>query len=134
MKCITLFQPHATLMVIGEKKIETRPRKWSFVGPVAIHAGLNRCWMSLCDKEPFKSALKRHGLKKSDLAFGAILGQVQKLDCVNTEDIRNKISQKEMTFGNYENGRYAYLTNSPKHYDFYTSIDGHQGIWEWSEK
>jgi hypothetical protein len=40
MKALTLYQPWATLMALGAKMIETRPKKWKHTGPVAIHAGL----------------------------------------------------------------------------------------------
>jgi hypothetical protein len=48
MKCITLYNPPATLMAIGAKLIETRPKKWKHRGPVAIHAGVCTDWLDLC--------------------------------------------------------------------------------------
>lgn len=39
MKVITLIQPWATLVALGEKKIETRSWSTNFRGRIAIHAG-----------------------------------------------------------------------------------------------
>jgi len=42
MKAITLWQPWASLIALGEKTIETRSWSTKYRGPLAIHAGL-RC-------------------------------------------------------------------------------------------
>lgn len=43
MKALTLYQPHAALVALGEKKLETRD--WApedgYTGPLLIHAGEN---------------------------------------------------------------------------------------------
>lgn len=60
MKALSLWQPWATLMVIGAKRNETRGR-WDYhhTGPVAIHAALqwNRDLVAFCLKPEFKRAL-----------------------------------------------------------------------------
>lgn len=40
MKALTLHQPHATLVALGVKAIETRSWSTPYRGPLAIHAGL----------------------------------------------------------------------------------------------
>lgn len=45
MKALTLTQPYATLVAIGEKRLETRSWRTSYRGPLAIHAA--KGWMSL---------------------------------------------------------------------------------------
>lgn len=39
MKVITLIQPWATLIALGEKQIETRSWSTKYRGEIAIHAG-----------------------------------------------------------------------------------------------
>jgi hypothetical protein len=39
MKALTLIQPWATLVALGEKQIETRSWDTKYRGPLAIHAG-----------------------------------------------------------------------------------------------
>jgi hypothetical protein len=41
MKCLTLHQPWASLIVEGVKRIETRSWPTNYRGPLAIHAGLS---------------------------------------------------------------------------------------------
>lgn len=41
MKAITLWQPWASLVALGEKKIETRSWATNYRGPIAIHAAKN---------------------------------------------------------------------------------------------
>jgi len=62
MKAITLYQPWATLVALGKKKIETRSWKTDYRGPLAIHVakkftGEQRM---LCRwaKQPLSDALK----------------------------------------------------------------------------
>lgn len=40
MKAITIYQPWASLIPLGAKKIETRSWATKYRGPIAIHAGL----------------------------------------------------------------------------------------------
>lgn len=62
MKAITLYQPWATLVAIGAKRIETRSWFTSYRGPLAIHVSkkIPGDAKVLCGwtKEPFASALK----------------------------------------------------------------------------
>lgn len=39
MRGLTIRQPYAQMIVTGWKKYETRPTRWSYAGPLAIHAG-----------------------------------------------------------------------------------------------
>ena len=50
MKVLTLFQPWATLVILGEKKIETRSWKTNYRGEIAIHAG--KKWIKVYLKNP----------------------------------------------------------------------------------
>jgi hypothetical protein len=89
MKCITIQQPWATLLVTGEKQFETRSWRTGYTGPVAIHAG-RTCGdiMRLCREEPLRSALARHGIASwEDLPLGAILGVVDLAACHPTETL-----------------------------------------------
>lgn len=42
IRALTIHQPRATLVALGVKTIETRSRRTSYRGPLAIHAGLHR--------------------------------------------------------------------------------------------
>lgn len=127
-KGLTLYQPHATLMIIGAKTVETRPKKWSYVGPLVIHAGLFKGWLHLCFTEPFKSALDQAGISVSELSFGKIIGEVTMLGCDKTEEVRDQLSSNERAFGDYGNKRYAYSTVYPIRYAQPIPHKGKQGV------
>ena len=77
MRGLTLTQPWATLIALGEKKLETRPTQSHYRGPIAIHAakGLRGLWdpargpyyesgaeeilEQLCMRDPFREVLRR---------------------------------------------------------------------------
>lgn len=39
MRCLTVKQPYAWAIMLGEKAIENRSQAWKYRGPVAVHAG-----------------------------------------------------------------------------------------------
>ena len=65
MKALTLWQPWATLVAIGAKKIETRSWKTNYRGPLAIHAAkrIDKKILKLCFQEPFFDCLTEAGHK-----------------------------------------------------------------------
>ncbi len=151
MKAITLYQPHATLMAIGAKKVETRPRRWKHRGPVAIHAGANTGWLHLCTKEPFRSVLAAAGFRSpADLPLGKVVALVDMYACLSTDSLTftgGSIEDQEgvemlkrtgtmpvfdcneFAFGNYSAGRFGYLTRNPRLLLDPIPYSGHQGYW-----
>lgn len=121
MKAISLTQPWASLVVTGEKRIETRSWKLSqntqFPFTLAVHAakGFSTGDKMLASSEPFGSALKKHGISWfNELPLGAIIGTVEGTDFRFTQDVRDYIEPQELAFGDYSNGRYAWLLSNPR--------------------
>src|SRR3990167_7355801 len=69
MRALTICQPYAHLIVMGEKRVENRTWPTRYRGPLAIHAGKSLAWMD--GERP-----------SADMAFGAIVGVVDLIDCV----------------------------------------------------
>jgi hypothetical protein len=83
MKCLTLYQPWATLLILGAKKIETRSWQTSHRGPLAIHAGAkdHPTLRPLCHEPPFREVLASHGITDWDqLPRKVLLGTVTLVD------------------------------------------------------
>lgn len=115
-KAISLTQPWATLVVIGEKEYETRCWNTRFRGTVWIQAakGFPRDCKDMCEHEPFRSALARHGYARwQDLPIGAIVGRVEWASCERTEDVLPRISEQEADFGDYGERRFASRLAAP---------------------
>lgn len=97
MKALSLWQPWASLMVHGMKRIETRGWYMRHRGPLLIHAA--KKWdedlAELCHLDPtYATALTACGFTKDlrdtrpkGMPFGAIVGRVEVVDCVATDSI-----------------------------------------------
>lgn len=125
MKAISLWQPWATLIAIGAKRIETRSWYTPHRGPLAIHAA--KTWNAQLDRlrlsEPFWPALRDGGWERfNELPRGCIVAVCDLIDCRRIHNGRlwsgdgwgNTFSDPippspERDFGDYTGGRYAWL-------------------------
>ena len=115
IKCISLWQPWASLITIGAKQIETRHWATSYRGPIAIHAAKTEKELDLCMVQPYERFLKRAGLLQYQglakcllsLPLGKIVAVAELKDCVATDELQ--ISEQERAFGNYAPGRFAWI-------------------------
>lgn len=112
MRVLTLWEPWATLMALGEKRIETRSWSTKYRGPLAIHAakggmnvGQKEDW---CGRQFFREALAGEVMYP-----GYIVAVVRLFDCYPTEKILAEadLSERELAFGNYEPGRFGWATD-----------------------
>jgi hypothetical protein len=118
MKCLSLWQPWATLMAIGAKVNETRSWPTKYRGQVAIQAAKtwNNELHNLCLAEPFHAVLKRElgGLPscipRMSLPFGAIICIVNLDDCQQITR-QNAPTGEELAFGDYTPGRFMFRTS-----------------------
>src|SRR5437868_192797 len=106
MKTLSLIQPWASLVAVGEKKVETRswraPRDM-YGERIAIHASktLSPANRALCREEPFASALARHNLTPETLPLGEVIATCVLSTCVTTEKAYydRDLTDKERSFG-----------------------------------
>lgn len=137
MKALTLYEPWASLIALGAKKIETRSRPTNYRGPLAIHAGktIRTEFMDLARREPFCSALKPlhknvNGRWVIGYHFGCVIAIAQLVDCVEIR-VDNVPSGPERYFGDYRRGRYMWILRDVKRLEKPIPARGHQGLWEW---
>lgn len=133
MKSLTIRQPWATLIALGEKQFETRTWRTSHRGELAIHAGMqiNR---AICLTEPYRSVLARHGLTADDLPTGRIIATSRIADCL--EITSQEVQQgwpggNEYVFGNYAEGRYAWKLDNVVPLVHPIPAKGRLGFWEY---
>jgi hypothetical protein len=129
VKILTLWQPWASLVSSGAKRIETRswsPARGGMLGPgpLLIHAG--RHWdgaaRKLCFRQPFRSAL--FGDARPDpkaLPLGCVLALVHLYGFRPTSDERGEIlpwardlAEPERSFGDYKPGRFGWFLGDPE--------------------
>lgn len=149
MKVLTLKQPWATLIALGEKKIETRSWKTNYRGPLLIHAGKS-IEKDICLQEPFLSVLNKNSIYvgKSattfkplvDLPTGVIIAKCNLVACHKIieepgncaiTDGHILINGNEYEFGNYEVGRYAWILNNIELLKEPIPAKGKLSLWEY---
>lgn len=138
MKLLSLWEPWATLMALGAKRIDTRSWGTSYRGWLAIQAskgGLNReCLAETCCDEYFYQALReyppfaeqveatvrRKGWISEVFPHGKIVAVVYLMGCARTEWITKPVgvevigselmTPQERAFGDFSDGRYGWVT------------------------
>ncbi len=130
MKALSLTQPWAQLVVMGEKHVETRSWNTKLRGRIAIHASKKfpRPARDLSITDPlYILALGLDGV--DGMPLGAIIGTVEITDVCRTDDAQG-ISAKEAAFGDYGSGRWAWsLANEVQFFDP-IPCRGALGFWE----
>jgi len=76
MEALTICQPYAHLIAIGEKWVETRTWGTDYRGPLAIHAGKGRQYLEDGDDQAYP-----------DMVFGAIVATAELNACVRLADL-----------------------------------------------
>lgn len=150
MKALTLWQPWATLVAMGEKSIETRCWKTAYRGPLAIHsaARIPPKWLGVSSRtDPFRDALadvfgcrrdrdERSGRHVDDVIRGLPMGKILcivKLTGVEATGgiYEEEVSDKERLFGNYELGRYAWFLEMLEVIEPAIPVKGNRMLWNW---
>ncbi|MNW50072.1 ASCH domain protein [compost metagenome] len=150
MKAITILQPWATLIAIGEKKFETRSWSTKHRGQLAIHAG-KKVDRAACEEPEIKEALARHGYTVDNLPIGAVVAVCDLMECwkiqrhdgmiykvghefpFNELDECEEIWGNELAFGWYDDGRYAWELSNVQRMSTPIRAKGQQGLWNWEE-
>lgn len=132
MRVLSLTQPWASLVCLGAKHFETRSWKSWYSGPLLIHASkAYPRWAKELEKDdPFYSALRSHGVYDPALSCGHIVGRVELTHCLRTEDVRDSLDEKELAFGDYADGRFAWRLENPSFLPKPILAKGALGLWE----
>jgi hypothetical protein len=134
MKCLSLIQPWATLVVAGAKQYETRRWTTKYRGPLGIHASRTALpeLVFLCLEEPFRAALEAAGYESAmHLPRGALIGTVQLLDVMPTDRLDlGQLSAAELAFGDFSPGRFAWRLAQPVLFPAPKPCTGRPGIFE----
>jgi len=135
MKALTVWQPWATLIAEGHKKIETRSWNTNIRGAVAIHSA----------KKPIKEVRKLmnpnsimtinnllYPFLLERLPTGCILALGNLVDCkLIDEEFIETLSAEELLLGDYTLGRYAWMFENVKSFQSPIQARGGQGFWDW---
>ena len=124
MKCLSLKQPYAELIMSGKKTIENRHWKTNYRGPLLIHASAN------VDKE----ACRRLGLDEASLVKGAIVGKVNIVDVVQYDSMEKFLFLQSKHFGHdtyFQNDKtFGFILTAPQKIEKPVSMKGRLGMFE----
>ena len=131
-KALTLTQPWATLVVLGEKLWETRSWRTKYRGPLAIHAAKSfpRSAKRMAETNAYYvTTLGKYPIRWMPL--GAIIGTVELVEIERVEGVidAGRISVKEYAFGDYSPGRWAWQLANPVILDEPRPWRGALGLW-----
>lgn len=142
MKAITIWQPWASLIALGEKKFETRSWHTKHRGPIAIHAGQSTKALHLALlQEPFTSVLEGAGLVTelgAQMPLGALVAIARLTRVIGIDNnaerrqIRAAGAEHEMAFGDYRFGRWAWQLDDVYRLPAPIPVRGMPGLWDWS--
>lgn len=158
MKAISLWQPWGSLIMTGAKTWETRSWATSYRGPLVICAakgglakwqerdlierrGFGECWrfqgaLAPLIGKPLDLDLWPHlgkewpGVKIEDIPRGVALGVVDLVDCKRTEDLKQWEIAKELLFGNFERGRFAWKLENVRPLKNPIPVKGERGFFQ----
>lgn len=148
MKAISLTQPWAQLVALGEKRIETRSWETKHRGPLAIHAakGFPGWAKDTCYQPHFAAALHKAGYNTlHNLPTGVIVAMCELVQVVEMNELHVfpackgywykrhewKLDEQERAFGWYEVGRFMWLLDNVQILPKPIPAKGMQRLWEW---
>ena len=130
IRAITLWQPWATLIALGYKRVETRSWGTSYRGTLAIHAAarpMNKAgYALLSDLEETYDDVTLGGIFET----GAIVAISQVIDCrLMTLEVISAQTPLEIECGLWEPGRFAWKLAGIKKLVSPIKCKGKQGLW-----
>lgn len=149
MKAISLWQPWASLIATGAKKIETRSWATNYRGPLAIHAAktdnqelrsMMSFWQIQTGLAPLKGKknilpeLTWSGVCWEDLPRGCVIAICKLVDCIPTDNMTQKQIEIEQYFGDFTPGRFAWILEDIQPLPEPMPAKGKQGLWDWEYK
>jgi activating signal cointegrator 1 len=134
---LSVLQPWASLVAIGAKRYETRSWRTDYRGPIAIHASkkLDRQARDFCSNAIVAAAYRRAGVTdpSKQLPRGAVVATAQLVAVYRTEDLRAHLSEEELTFGFYGNGRFAWELFDVVALSSPIPATASLNLWEWAK-
>lgn len=125
MKILSVRQPWAWLLVSGHKPVENRTWATSYRGPLLIHASKSHFDDDIWEEFDPRLWDIRGPFTKPTLAYGAIVGVVELIDCVNrSEAMRQCPSRKRF----HVQGPFCWMVANAKEFEP-IECKGQLGLW-----
>jgi hypothetical protein len=133
---LTLWQPWASLAMIGAKRHETRswPIPTRLYGHrIALHAGVGKPPASMVTEDLEELCTRSFGADwRRTLTFGAVLGTCTVSGHWRTEAFPGEIAKDDLVSGIWTPGRWAWRLDDLLPLPEPVPASGAQGIWNWT--
>lgn len=128
MRAITLWEPYASLVALGYKRIETRSWATSYRGTLLIHAAKHP--LSYAQQELLSYLKSSHNIDLKNFHFGCVVATCNLVNCVAMSDsfIKSQ-SPLEIAVGDWQVGRVAWIFSDIKIVNNSISVRGGQRLW-----
>lgn len=130
MKVLSIREPFASLIMNGNKRIETRSWKTNYRGKLYIHASAAKITNEIRKRKKLMDLIDADKLK-----YGKIICSCDLIDCIPmTEEFITDISLNnsiEYLCGEYALGRYAWILDNIEILDEAKEAKGKLGIWNY---
>ncbi len=142
MKAITIKQPWATLIALGEKRFETRSWQTKYRGPIAIHASKIIDYEA-CSYPAIREMLIKYGFYNTELIpTGCVIATAAIADCYKVTNDKGStaettgsfINDQEYLFGDYTVGRFAWKLEQVQLMATPIPAKGKLSLWEWEQQ
>jgi hypothetical protein len=133
-RILSLWQPWASLIALGEKRYETRSWYTRYRGVLYIHAAKHRCSPSTvfnCEMERILNG-KLLGTGYDNLPRGCIIARCELQSCLRTgaeQTGAEQMTQKELAFGDHGADRFAWGLHFIERFTWPVYCRGMQGLW-----
>lgn len=136
MKTLTLTQPHATLVAVGAKRIDTRSWHTNYRGRIAIHAAQSfpEKARDMCWQGPVEDVLHSMGMTIFDLPLGAVIATAELWQILRIDHNVSALLPPrwpELFFGDYRPLRYAWYLRDVRAM-VPIAVKGALGLWNWA--
>lgn len=135
MRALSLWQPWASLIALGEKKIETRDWATKYRGPLLIHAAATKRGIheSRTSRVIWETLVCQCNVAADDLPLGAIVAVVDLVDVDDADTLLHRTSRRgtsnERAFGGYGPGRVGWLLDNVRALSHPVPSRGRQRLW-----
>ncbi len=128
LRVMSLYQPWATLMAIGEKVFETRSWSTRYRGLVAIHAAKSTLCDDMRTERYYAAALANEGpLPHGEVVAVGRLHDVQRTE-ITGGFLKHHHCDSEIAFGDYSSGRFAWAFPDVWRLKEPIKFSSHQGL------
>src|SRR5262249_54423911 len=132
MKCLSIRQPRASLVVLGLSRCELRNWRTAHRGPLAIHASqrLDDEAVEICRRPEIRRWLRAAGFPSPfDLPRGQVLGVVDLVDCqALNADLAEATAAPDPCVG--ASGRYVWRLAAPRTLAKPVALTAKRGIFD----